>query len=64
MQEFECVRYSDGAGLGDCFDASVVVECWCEVPSAYGMITPGLASGRLDVNHDFGSDWSHGSAIE
>ena len=64
MQEFECVRNSDGSSFSDCLDATVVVECWCKVPCLNGMVAPSLASIWFDMNHYFCSDWCHWCPVE
>lgn len=53
MQELECVGDSDGACLGDCLDAAIVLEIWCLVPCLSGVVTQSVASSGFDVNDYF-----------
>ena len=64
MHEFEGVGHSDCTGFSDCFDAAVVIQCRCEVPGSGGVVAPSLATGRLDMYHDFGANWGHWGSVK
>ncbi len=63
--EFEGVSDALPTCVGhDCFDASIVVKRWRDVPTGHGVVAPCLALAGLVMDKDFGAGWRHGCGIE
>ena len=48
----------------NCFNALIVVKCWCNVATSHGVVAPCSALARLVMDEDFSAGWHHGCGIE